>query len=260
MTPDYYSPDLLRTVARADIRRALGLGDELPFHGEDLWTAYEMTWLDRRGKPVVAIGTIRVPAESDNLIESKSLKLYLNSFSMTRSAAASEVAATVARDLSKIAGAAIDVTLTPAGESVAGIIAAMPGDCIDSLDVACDFREVDPSLLQRANDRIVTEELHSHLLRSNCPVTNQPDLGSILIRYSGPELDRSALLRYLVSYRRHKDFHESCVERIFVDLKNRCSPDRLTVYARFNRRGGLDINPFRSDYERKACNLRLWRQ
>lgn len=258
--PDSYSPDVLCAVSRAEQRRALGLGAGLPFHGEDVWNAYEITWLDHRGKPVAATGTIRVPATSRNLIESKSLKLYLNSISMTRFASAEVVTAVIAGDLSKIAAAAVDVALTPASSTASGSIVDLPGTCVDRLDVECDTWQVDPSLLRCASDNVVAEELHSHLLHSLCPVTGQPDVGSILIRYRGAAIDRPSLLRYLVSYRRHNDFHETCVERIFIDLKNRCGPEGLTVYARYNRRGGLDINPFRSDFETGIDNPRLWRQ
>ncbi len=258
--PERYSPELLCAIPRAEQRRALALGEHLPFHGDDLWNAWEITWLDPRGKPLVATGVIRVPADSPNLIESKSFKLYLNSLSMTRFAATEEVAAVITGDLSKCAAVEVHVALNQGPATVSGLIHDLPGICIDTLDVECDTRSVDPSLLNVASDKVVSEALHSHLLRSLCPVTDQPDLGSILVRYRGPAIDRSSLLRYVASYRRHNDFHEVCVERIFVDLKERCAPAQLTVYARYNRRGGLDINPFRSDFETGIDNLRLWRQ
>jgi 7-cyano-7-deazaguanine reductase len=200
-----------------------------------------------------------VPADSPQLIESKSLKLYLNSLCMTPFASIDEITKVVAADLSHCAAATVGVTLTPLRDAP-GVLHALPGHCIDTLDVECDARRVDSSLLELAGDRVVAETLHSHLLRSNCPVTGQPDLGSILVRYRGRAIDHGSLLRYLVSYRRHSGFHESCVERIFVDLQGRCRPQQLTVYARYNRRGGLDINPFRSDFEAGPENLRLWRQ
>lgn len=270
-SPDVYAPHVLCAVPRASGRAALGLGDALPFAGEDVWNAWELTWLEDRGRPRVASAVLRVSADSPNLIESKSLKLYLGSFAMTRFGSADTVASRVATDLTRIAGKAVAVELSPAPSAPAPIdqrsrplqparIDELPGDNIDGEEVACETWEVDPSLLARADDEIVEEALHSHLLRSNCPVTGQPDMGSVLVSYRGPRIDRAALLRYIVSYRRHCAFHESCIERMWVDIKARCAPQRLTVYGRYTRRGGIDINPFRSDFETRAPNLRLWRQ
>ncbi|HEX2139234.1 MAG TPA: NADPH-dependent 7-cyano-7-deazaguanine reductase QueF [Woeseiaceae bacterium] len=256
--PDRYAPDLLCAVARRDSREPLGIREPLPFRGEDIWNAWELSWLDRRGKPIAATATFRVPADSPNLIESKSLKLYLNSLAMSRYGSAEEVEAVIAGDLSQ--SAASPVTVSVAAFPPSGAFASLPGECIDDLDVECSAPAVDSSLLECTRTDVVAEELHSHLLRSNCPVTNQPDMGSVLVRYRGRAIDRRGLLHYLVSYRRHCAFHESCVERIFVDIQARCAPERLTVYARYNRRGGLDINPFRSDFEDGAENRRLWRQ
>ena len=258
--PDRYSPQVLFPVPRIDGRRALGLGDELPFQGEDIWNAWELTWLESSGKPIVATATFTVSADSVNLIESKSLKLYLNSFAMSRYAAKDEVAEIIRRDLSRIAGSDVAVRIQTASDSATDQIYDLPGECIDDLDAQIDAVEVDASLLRTTGAAPITEELHSHLLRSNCPVTNQPDMGSVLIRYRGPRIDRESLLRYIVSFRQHRNFHETCVERMFLDIKNRCGPEQLTVYARYNRRGGLDINPFRSDFESSAENCRLWRQ
>lgn len=257
--PDSYAPELLRAVARSEGRRDLGLGAGLPFHGEDVWNAWEVSWLDPRGRPRTATAVLRVPADSENLVESKSLKLYLGSFAMTRFASADEVAARVAADLSRVAAKPVAVRLAPPPASVANLVSELPGATIDEEDVACDAWEVDRALLACARD-VVEETLHSHLLRSNCPVTGQPDTGSVLVRYRGPRIERGALLRYIASYRRHCAFHEACIERMFVDIKARCAPERLTVYGRYTRRGGLDINPFRSDFEAHAPNLRLWRQ
>ncbi len=258
--PEEYSPQVLFPVPRIEARKALGLGDELPFQGEDIWNAWELTWLESSGKPVVATATITVGADSANIVESKSLKLYLNSLAMSRYASTVEVAEIIRRDLSRITESEVAVSVTTAIESSTDRIDDLPGDCIDDLDVQIDVSGVDATILKTAGEESVIEELHSHLLRSNCPVTNQPDTGSILIRYRGPRFDRESLLRYIVSFRQHNDFHEACVERMFLDIKNRCHPDDLTVYARYNRRGGLDINPFRSDFESSAKNLRLWRQ
>lgn len=258
--PARYAPEVLYSIARADNRRALGIDEEnLPFRGEDVWTAYDLSWLLPSGKPQAAIATLRVPATSPGLVESKSLKLYLDSLAMTTFSDDRAVASLIAADLSNACGARVDVTLsqlTPSG----GERSDFPGICIDDLAVNCERWQVDPSLLAVAGDETVTETLHSHLLRSLCPVTGQPDIGSVLIRYEGPRMDHGALLRYLVSYRSHSDFHENCVERMFLDLKEHCGPVRLSIYARYNRRGGLDINPFRSDTDDRAPDLRLPRQ
>ena len=259
--PAEYSPQVLFAVPRMEARKALGLGAELPFHGEDVWNAWELTWLELSGKPHVATAVITVPADSLNIVESKSLKLYLNSLAMSRYASIDEVAAIISRDLSGITGSEVDISILPANEPSTTRIASLPGDCIDDLDVQIDATtDVDAKMLRTAGEDSIEEELHSHLLRSNCPVTHQPDMGSVLVRYRGSAIDRESLLRYIVSFRQHNDFHEACVERMFLDIKARCSPEKLTVYARYNRRGGLDINPFRSDFETTADNLRLWRQ
>jgi 7-cyano-7-deazaguanine reductase len=258
--PNRYTPDVLYPIDRADNRRALGMdAAKLPFRGEDVWTAYDLSWLQPSGKPKAAIATLRVPATSPRLVESKSLKLYLDSLAMTPFDDEDAVVAMIARDLSRVCGSSVEVDLS-SPRPLADGISAFPGICIDDVEVNCDHRMVDPSLLGTGHDSPRSECLHSHLLRSLCPVTGQPDIGSILIRYHGPPMNRGALLRYLVSYRSHSDFHENCVERIFLDLKKHCSPSQLSVYARYNRRGGLDINPFRSDSEDRAPDLRLRRQ
>lgn len=257
--PDRYTREL-RPVPRAGNRQKLGIQGSLPFRGMDIWNAYELTWLERTGKPAVAVAAIEVDAESPHIIESKSLKLYLNSLAMERFDSADDVAALVQRDLSRVSQSSVRIELAPRASVDASGIGSLPGTCIDELAVSCNNFEVDPSLLECRRGDIVAEDLHTHLLRSRCPVTGQPDFGSVLVRYRGAPIDRAALLRYLVSYRNHQDFHESCVERMFVDLKERCAPQGLTVYGRFNRRGGLDINPFRSDFEARPENPRLWRQ
>ncbi len=255
-----YTPSLLQPVPRSLNRDDLGLRGELPFQGCDVWTLYELSWLNAKGKPVVAIGEAFVPATSPNLIESKSFKLYLNSFNQTRCDSLEAVQALLVQDLSGCAGAPVSVTLFTLDQAPHQI-AQLPGECIDSLDIEVDGYEFDETLLQGAAGReIVEETLHSHLLKSNCLVTSQPDWGSVVIHYRGPRLDREKLLRYLISFRQHNEFHEQCIERIFTDLKHFCAPEKLTVHARYTRRGGLDINPFRSDWEPVPANLRLIRQ
>lgn len=252
--PDAYAPELLFPIARSDSRPA----DMPDFFGCDVWNAWELTWLGKSGMPRVAVAEIRVPAESPNIVESKSLKLYLNSFSMSRFASREEVRRQIAEDLSAAAGAEVGVRTDDADASVA--VATLPGECLDYLDVGCERWEVDPGALTSDADDVVGESLHTHLLRSLCPVTAQPDTGSLLIAYRGPRLDREGLVRYIVSFRRHMDFHEACVERIYKDLMERCAPESLTVYARYQRRGGIDINPYRSTEADAAGNPRLWRQ
>ena len=255
-----YAPELLQPVPRSLNRDDLGLGETLPFKGCDVWTLYELSWLNAKGKPMVALGEVAVPATSPNLIESKSFKLYLNSFNQTRCDSLAAVQALLVKDLSACAGSEVSVTLFPLDQAPHQI-AALPGECIDEQDIEIDGYEFDQTLLQgAAGTDIVEETLHSHLLKSNCLVTRQPDWGSLVIHYRGPRLDREKLLRYLISFRQHNEFHEQCIERIFIDLKHFCGPSQLTVYARYTRRGGLDINPFRSDWERVPANLRLIRQ
>jgi 7-cyano-7-deazaguanine reductase len=246
--PERYDPALLFALPRAPRREALGLGTTLPFSGADLWTAYELSWLDPRGKPEVAIGLLTVPAESPNLVESKSLKLYFNAFSQTPFESTPVVERTIADDLGRAFGAAVGVELIAARDFARVRTGELEGEVIDDLAVEVQAYTPSPELLA-AGGGAVDESLVSHLFKSNCPVTGQPDWGSVQIRYRGPRIDRPGLLRYLVSFRRHAEFHEHCVERMFVDIRRRCRPERLTVYARFTRRGGIDINPFRSDWE-----------
>lgn len=261
--PVRYAPEVLFPIARREGRAAVGLGegDALPFHGDDLWTHYEVSWLEPSGKPRIAAAEIRVPATSPCLIESKSLKLYFNSLNFERFASEQAFLERVTADLSRAAGAPVSLSLILPGAHGRAAVSDLPGTCLDDLPLTCDAFAMEPSTLRSAADGDVVEEtLHSHLLRSLCPVTNQPDWGSVLVRYRGPRIDPQGLLAYLVSYRSHADFHEQCVERIFMDIRRQCRPQALTVYARYTRRGGLDINPFRSDFETLPPGLRLFRQ
>ena len=241
-----YAPELLFPVPRAAKRAELGLGAALPFVGEDVWNAYEVSWLDPRGKPVVAMGEFRVPAASPRLIESKSLKLYLNSFNAMRLDAMAAVEARIAQDLSAVAGAPVAVSLR-ALDAAPRSVATLPGTLIDDIDIdIADYTPAPQHLRADAAQPAVSETLVSHLLKSNCLVTGQPDWATLYVRYRGAPIDRAGLLRYIVSFREHNEFHEQCVERIFVDLQARCAPQALAVWARYTRRGGLDINPFRA--------------
>jgi 7-cyano-7-deazaguanine reductase len=246
--PDRYDPALLFPIARTVQRKVIGLAGALPFHGVDLWTAYEISWLDERGKPALAVGYFSVPADSPAIVESKSLKLYLGSFAQERLPDANAVTRRIAGDLERTCGAKVEISLTTAGELTRLAVKALPGESLDSLDAAIEVYEPAPEWLVAAAPS-VEETLTSALFRSNCPVTGQPDYADLMVRYRGPRIDRTGLLRYLVSYRKHAAFHEACVERIFVDVLERCRPQSLTVYARFLRRGGIDINPFRSNFE-----------
>ncbi|MGL4380138.1 MAG: NADPH-dependent 7-cyano-7-deazaguanine reductase QueF [Vibrio sp.] len=257
-----YDPSLLQAVPRSLNRDDLQLGSQLPFQGCDIWTLYELSWLNQNGLPQVAIGEVAIPASSPNLIESKSFKLYLNSYNQTRFASWDEVTAQLIRDLSACAGETVTVKVQPLTHYTAEPIATLQGECIDEQDIEIQDYQFDHTLLQgAAQGEMVSEVLHSHLLKSNCLITNQPDWGSVEIAYHGAQINREALLRYLVSFREHNEFHEQCVERIFTDIMRYCQPETLTVYARYTRRGGLDINPFRSNYQAAPTdNRRMARQ
>ncbi|MBL8470633.1 MAG: NADPH-dependent 7-cyano-7-deazaguanine reductase QueF [Rhodocyclaceae bacterium] len=258
--PSRYDARLLFPIARAGNRAGLGLGVELPFKGVDIWNAYELSWLDRRGKPVVATAELSVPADTPCLVESKSLKLYLNSFNQERLAGAHEFIDTVERDLSTACGGPVSLKLSGAGDFAATRMGELAGISIDDIEVEIDTYDYDPTLLT-AGGTECCECLRSDLLKSNCPVTGQPDWASVQICYSGPAMDRAALLRYIVSFRQHAGFHEHCVEMLFMDILARCAPRELSIYARYTRRGGLDINPFRSTCAaRPPNNLRNARQ
>ena len=257
--PQEYAPDVLFAVPRSEGRQTLDLAKQLPFTGKDVWNAWELSWLDGRGQPVVAVVTLVFDAASPNIVESKSLKLYLGSFAMSRVETEAELVRTIADDLSAVSGSTVSVAVHPGADSGFGEIGTMPGTCVDDLAMSRWRDDVDADLLA-ASGETTTGSFHSHLLRSLCPVTAQPDTGTVMIHYRGPRIDPVSFLEYVVSYRQHQDFHEACVERMFLDIKRICAPEALTVYARYTRRGGIDINPFRSDFEDEPANLRLWRQ
>ncbi|GLU32979.1 NADPH-dependent 7-cyano-7-deazaguanine reductase QueF [Trinickia caryophylli] len=246
---EQYDPTLLFPIARGIAREQIGIGARLPFFGTDIWNAYELSWLNARGKPQIAIATFFVPAESPNIVESKSFKLYLGSFAQTRVESADALREMLKRDVSAACGATVSVRLAAPSEFHALEFDELDGLSLDRLDLEADVYHPDPALLTAAHDEAPIEEtVFSNLLKSNCPVTGQPDWGSVQIHYVGPQIDHAGLLRYIISYRNHTGFHEQCVERIFIDILRECRPVKLAVYARYTRRGGLDINPFRTNY------------
>ena len=258
-----YTPSLLFPIARQGKREEIGVTGTLPFFGVDIWNAYELSWLNLRGKPQVAVATFTVPADSPNIIESKSLKLYLNSFNQTRVAGPDALADMLRADLSDGFGAPVQVKLSlPESFSTLGI-GELEGLLLDRLDIEVNSYTPDASLLKANHQEATVEEtLVSHLLKSNCLVTGQPDWGSIQIRYVGSQIDQEGLLQYLIGFRNHNEFHEQCVERIFMDVLRQCRPQKLSVYARYTRRGGLDINPWRTNFTtgQRPSNLRNARQ
>mgnify|MGYP000014554384 FL=1 len=252
---DLYDAALLYPLPRAAQREQIGVTDHPIFLGADLWTAYELSWLNARGKPQVALGRFTVPSESTHLVESKSLKLYLNSFNNSVFADIDAVRQTLQKDLSEavwrggVVKSSVGVQLMSPEQYAKEKIAEMDGLSLDRLDLDCSHYQPAPELLSTAsNEAPVTETLYSNLLKSNCLVTGQPDWGSVSISYSGAQIEQAGLLQYIVSFRNHNEFHEHCVERIFMDILTRCNPTKLTVYARYTRRGGVDINPWRSSY------------
>ena len=265
---DQYDASLLFPIPRADKRAEIGIDGNAPFFGADLWTAFELSWLNLRGKPQVAIAHITVPCETPHIVESKSFKLYLNSFNNTRFASEAEVRARIRADVSEAVwrGAehpgTVGVTLLLPEAFDREPIHELDGLLLDRLDVECTRYQPAPELLAAHHDEApVTETLVSHLLKSNCLVTGQPDWGSVQITYSGAQIDQAGLLQYLVSFRNHNEFHEQCVERIFMDIWTRCRPIKLAVYARYTRRGGLDINPLRTSHpQAMPKNVRTARQ
>ncbi|MBB5320336.1 NADPH-dependent 7-cyano-7-deazaguanine reductase QueF [Marinobacter oulmenensis] len=258
--PDEYDPSLLFPVPREENRRRIGLTDgRWPWFGEDLWQAWEVSWLRHGGVPAVAWAEIRFPAASPAIIESKSLKLYLNSLNQSVFSSPELLRETIESDLSTACGAAVHVTMRSVDEPSPAVGRPEGYELIDNETVSDVVYEYAPESLT-TGDEVVTEQLCSHLLKSNCPVTGQPDWGTVLIRYSGPKIDRAGLLRYIVGFRQKQDFHEHCVETLFTDLMSRCQPQSLMVCARYTRRGGLDINPWRSTSADDGPGPRLTRQ
>ena len=252
-----YDPKLLQAVPRRLNREVLGIVDKQPFVGCDVWHAYELSWLNTKGKPVVALARCMIDASSKNIIESKSFKLYLNSFNQTHFSSQAEVVETLTHDVSNLVGQKVRFELFEPDDVSAFPATQLPGECIDGLDIESPEFALDANLLvlDKSHEQ-VSETVHSHLLKSNCLITNQPDWASIVIEYKGKKIDHEGLLRYLISFRQHNEFHEQCAERIFMDLQQSCLPVELSVQALYTRRGGLDINPYRSSKSYQKVPLR----
>lgn len=256
-----YAPELLFPIPRLGKRDEIGVPTNLPFYGFDTWNAYEVSWLNPKGKPVVAMVQFDISCTSKNIIESKSFKLYLNSFNNTVFEAMDCVHSTLERDIQQALDGEVIIQLFELKELNGLGISSFSGSCLDAQDISCEHYTVNPAFLNADATHQVTESLYSDLLKSNCLVTGQPDWGSVFIQYKGSKINHEGLLRYIVSFRDHNEFHEQCVERIFMDIMRHCHPESLTIEARYTRRGGLDINPIRSTERIKpASNKRMARQ
>ncbi|MCP5190959.1 MAG: NADPH-dependent 7-cyano-7-deazaguanine reductase QueF [Pseudomonadales bacterium] len=255
---DAYAPQLLFPIPRARGRHALGVTGVLPFHGIDVWHAYELSWLDPAGRPLARVGRLCVPASSPNMVESKSLKLYFNSLNNTCFASEAVLVRTVCADISAVAGAPVELELLDVCDPrLAG--SAPPGDCLDDLEFAPVAGEPRADLLE-TGEQYAEQTFYSHLLRSLCPVTGQPDWATVWLCYGGPAIRPESLLRYIIAYRCHQEFHEQCIERMFCDIQASCRPRFLHIQGCYTRRGGLDISPFRSTDPQAAPLPRLNRQ
>lgn len=254
-----YSPELLFPVPRTMARETTGIPAHFSFFGEDIWNGYEISWLDNKGKPQIAMAEFRFPCHSPFLVESKSFKLYLNSFNQSSFSSAETVESLIQNDLSRVAQAEVSVKLINLRSARAAPLKALSGICLDDLDVMIDAYEVDAGFL-KVGQEVVSETLYTDLLKSNCLATGQPDWGSVSVAYTGPKINREGLLKYFISFRRHAGFAEHCVEQIYFDLMARCHPTQLLVYGRYTRRGGLDINPYRASHTTSVVNQRQPRQ
>lgn len=257
----HYAPELLFPISRQAKRDEIGVPERLPFYGFDTWNAYEVSWLNPRGKPMVAIAQFDISCSSKNIIESKSFKLYLNSFNNTPFECMHDVEAILNKDVQLAIDGDVSVKLYTLNELSGIQLKTFQGELLDDFDVVCDTYTINPAYLSADPHEIVSETYRSDLLKSNCLVTGQPDWGSVRIEYTGNQINKLGLLQYIVSFRDHNEFHEQCVERIFMDIMRQCQPEHLTVEARYTRRGGLDINPVRSTaIIRPAANIRMARQ
>lgn len=258
--PEQYDPSQLHAIPRVLGRKDIGVNTgALPFQGEDIWNAYELSWLDPKGKPRVAVMEMRVPADSPNIVESKSLKLYLGSFNQTMLDSDQALQQRIAQDVGEVVGASVAIVLHSVARNNVFSLSELPGRCLDDVDIGAVQYHVQAELLTVTESQ-VEETVHSHLLRSCCPVTGQPDWASVMIQYRGPKIEDASLLKYLISFRNNQEFHEQCVERIFTDISQKCQPEFLLVHARYTRRGGIDINPLRCSEEVEMNNIRMLRQ
>ncbi len=258
---DQYDNTLLFPIERKQKREEIGIEGELPFHGFDTWNAFELSWLDLNGKPVVALAKFDISSDSLNLVESKSFKLYLNSFNNTKFKSKEDVQNILKNDIENSAKGTVSVTVFDVDDFDSVILKGFDGKNVDKQEISIDSYVVNTDFLKTVEGNFVSESVYSNLLKSNCLVTGQPDWGTVFISYEGSEIDKQGLLKYIVSFRNHNEFHEQCVERIFVDIMNFCKPNKLTVHARYTRRGGLDINPIRSTEKiAPAENIRTTRQ
>ena len=259
--PTTYTPSLLEPIARQGQRQTLGIAEEsLPFEGKDLWRAYEFSWLNDKGKPEVAVADFLIACSSINLIESKSLKLYLGSYANTVFNYREEVIRTLESDLTEAVQASVDVSLVDSSYMQQAGVSQLAGTSLDELDIDIVDYQCNPGLLRSESSMNKRENLHTHLFRSLCPLTGQPDFASVQIQYEGAEISHVSLLRYLISYREHAEFAEQVAERICVDIMKHCSPEKLGVAARYTRRGGIEINAYRSVGDSLLEEVRLWRQ
>ena len=249
--PTHYEPAVLRAIDRAPARQRNGIAAPLPFVGEDVWNGYELSWLAPSGVPRIGVLTLRIPSDSPATVESKSLKLYLNSLAQTQFAGPDAVAEVVAADLRGIVGQSVAADVVAAGAAPSADFASF---CLDDLQPCA----AEPPLAATSGEG--DDAVHTHLFRSICPVTAQPDWGSVQVAWRGRRIERPRMLAYLLSYRFEASFHEEAIERIFVDVLRAADAKALTVHGRFLRRGGIDINPFRSTCQRQAPAIRLPRQ
>lgn len=246
--PVTYHPEILYPIPREPMRDEIGITGTIPFYGLDIWNTYELSWLNMRGKPQIAMMNLTVSSDSPNIVESKSMKLYLNSLAQMQLADTDALVALLRVDLSDAFGSPVTISLIPQSAFASVSLAELDGLLLDRLDIEATQYSLDPSLLTTNTEEPPVEEmLVSHILKTNCPVTGQPDWGSIQIHYAGHAINQEGLLKYLISYREQQEFHEQCVERIFMDILKACKPQGLTVYARYTRRGGISINPWRSN-------------
>jgi 7-cyano-7-deazaguanine reductase len=259
-----YNRDLLFPIPRQLQRDKCGIPNALPFKGWDIWNGFEIAWLNSKGKPMLGVAEFYVPCTSSNLVESKSFKLYLNSFHQTTFESLEKVKETLVQDLSEVTESPVEVRLAPLTNTPLSHISCFEGLCLDDLDIECNIYKIHPDFLTTCvtahGSEIIEEIVYSNLMKSNCPMTNQPDWASIQIHYVGKKINHAGLLKYIVSFRDQQEFHEQCIEHAFMDIMSRCAPKKLTVYARYTRRGGLDINPYRSTEDTFPKNIRLLRQ